>query len=96
MTGDGILDQRDFQYNDGWYYYTGYDDDTIFFGGTTGRSTDGFVRYYHQGYIWTAARDKKEVPGSGNGARDFHYTMDCSFPWCSAPRHALTVHPVAE
>ena len=100
VTGDGVVDRYDFELDDGWHLFTGYGDNTIFFAGTGGRiSSYSYVRYFHQGYIWTAARDSKpegSPAGYQNGAFDFHYTNSCAKPWISAPNHALTVHPVAE
>ena len=100
VTGDGEITADDFKKDDGWYLYTGYGDNTIFFPGTTGRlSNQSYIRYFHEGYIWTAARDFREETspaGKQNGGFDFHYTSTCAFPWISATNHALTVRPVAE
>ena len=100
IDGDGVITRNDFEQEDGWYFYTGYGDNTIFFGGTTGRlSSYSYVQYYHEGYIWTAARDWRDESspaGNQNGGFDFHYTPTCAFPWISATNHALTVRPVAE
>jgi hypothetical protein len=99
VDGDGAITREDYWQDDGWYFYTGYGDNTIFFGGTTGRlSNVSLVQYYHEGYIWTAARDWRDESspaGKQNGGFDFHYTPTCAFPWISATNHALTVHPVA-
>ena len=95
LDGDGEITTADFKIEDGWYFYTGYGDNTIFFPGTTGRVDHySYIRYYHQGYIWTACRDQDEA--AGNGGFDFHYRGGAAMAWISGPGHALTVHPVKE
>ena len=98
VTGDGQLTAEDFTANDGWYFYTGYGDNTIFFPGSTGRVGANlpwsYVRYFHNGYMWTAARQNRV--STTNGGFDLFYSSDGAEAWVSGPTHALTVHPVAE
>ena len=95
INGDGVLSTKDFQQDDGWHFYTGVGTNTIFFPGTTGRvNAESYVRYFHSGYIWTAARDSNEADGTGGF--DVHYGSGYVFPWTSGTSHALTVRPTVE
>ena len=95
ITGDGVVNNKDFTQDDGWHFYTGYGTNTIFFPGTAGRvNGSSYVRYFHVGYIWTAARDSNFADRTGGF--DLHYTGSVSYPWTSGTSHGLTVRPVAE
>jgi len=97
VDGDGVLTAEDFNREDGWHFYTGYGDNTIFFPGSTGRvGADlpwSYVRYFHNGYMWTAARHS--VDNSGDGGFDLYYSSNGAEAWISGTTHALSVHPVA-
>ena len=95
VDGDGELTANDFKQEDGWHFYTGVGTNTIFFPATCARvGGDGYIRYFHNGYIWTAARENS--PSAANGGFDLFYNDTGVEVWVSGTAHALTVHPVAE
>ena len=102
VTGDGELTKEDFTKDNGWHFFTGYGDETIFFHGTCARvSGNSYVRYFKSGYVWTAARHRdvsvsESHPGVQNGGFDLYYVSSGAEAWISGTSHALTVHPVAE
>ena len=94
VDGDGVLTEQDFLKNDGWYFYTGYGTETVFFPATCARvDREAYIRYFHVAYLWTAARANNDA---SNGGFDLFYSQSGSEAWSSGCGHALTVHPVAE
>ena len=95
VDGDGELTINDFTQEDGWHFYTGVGTNTIFFPATCARvGIDGYIRYFHNAYIWSAARES--VEDAANGGFDMFYDRLGAEAWVSGTAHALTVHPVAE
>ena len=93
INGDGVLDGKDFLQEDGWHFYTGNGNETMFFPATCARvDAAGYIRYFHVAYLWTACRQNETV--GGNGGFDLYYDQSGSEAWISGYGHALTVHPV--
>jgi hypothetical protein len=96
VTGDNTLTAADFGNEDGWYFYTGYGTNTIFFPGTCGRYAGedhlSHVRYFHNAYVWTAALDDNYGPCGF----DLYYSADGATWYASGTVNGLTIRPVAE